>query len=217
MYNKNKPIIKKLSNVTYSLQLNSEYNLVMYEMLLKIFKLSFFDDNTDCLIFTAEKQITLSKFLKEEDEHIISYEKCIRMIDEIYKQLNYLYKNGFGLYGFDIDDIIVVNDNSFVIINDNYLAPLENNYLLINYLPQIPYFNNPEINKITNLPARISYKSIYYSLGELITYSLLNNNEIIDLDKDIEEIILPLKNTKIYWFLKRCLNKDYTKRNLLLI
>ena len=35
--------------------------------------------------------------------------------------------------------------------------------------------------------------------------------------EDIDSILLPLNNTKIYWFIKRCLDDDIHNRNLLLI
>ena len=84
-----------------------------------------------------------------------------------------------------------------------------------------PYFSNPEIIKLTTLPAEINYKCCYYSLGVLVVFCLLNNyllvgNEIKSVE-EIENIIKPLLNTKIYWFIKRCLYENIDKRQLLLI
>jgi len=45
---------------------------------------------------------------------------------------------------------------------------------------------------------------------------LLVGNEIKTSD-EIENVLASYKNTKIYWFIKRCLNEKIDKRKLLLI
>jgi hypothetical protein len=84
-----------------------------------------------------------------------------------------------------------------------------------------PYFSNPEIFELKVLPTKINYKCIYYSLGSLIVFSLLNSyllvaNEL-KTSEEIDFIIQPIYNTKIYWFIKRSLEQDINKRRLLLI
>jgi hypothetical protein len=90
------------------------------------------------------------------------------------------------------------------------------------YAPiKAPYFSNPEILKLTTLPGSINYKCSYYSLGTLVVFCLLKQyllvgNEVKSVE-EIENIIGPLKNTKLYWFIKRCLDDKIDKRSLLLI
>lgn len=83
----------------------------------------------------------------------------------------------------------------------------------------MPYFSNPELFNIKSLPCEVNYKSCYYSLGSLVVYCLINSyllvgNEIKS-DAEIEKSLSPIKNTKMYWFLKRCLNSLSHKRILL--
>jgi hypothetical protein len=71
------------------------------------------------------------------------------------------------------------------------------------------------------LPSEVDYKCCYYSLGSLVVFSLLHiyllvGNEL-KTSEEINEIIEPLYNTKIYWFLKRCLDDDINNRKLLLV
>jgi serine/threonine protein kinase len=93
---------------------------------------------------------------------------------------------------------------------------------MIFYQPiKTPYFSNPEIMELTSLPSEINYKCSFYSLGVLVVLYLLNNfllvgNEIKRVD-EIENILRPIYNTKIYWFIKRCLEENIDKRVLLLI
>ena len=78
-----------------------------------------------------------------------------------------------------------------------------------------------EINKLTTLPSKIDYRCAYYSLGVLLVFCLLNNYLLVGNEQksveEVESILSPLKNTKIYWFLKRCLDSNIEKRLLLLI
>jgi hypothetical protein len=144
----------------------------------------------------------------------------INMIDDLTKQIIYLRKKNYGFYGFDINDIIVIDDNKFVICSCQYLLPLiEDNMVFYSPINK-PYFFSPDII-INELPSQISYKCSYYSLGVLITYCLTKNyllkgNEIKS-EEEIEKELICLKDTKIYWFLKRCLKTEIKKRELLLI
>ena len=96
-----------------------------------------------------------------------------------------------------------------------YLLPLVNELIIFNSPIKQAYFSNPELLNLTTLPSEISYKCCYYSLGSLVIYCLLN--AYIKSFEQIEKVIEPLYNTKIYWFVKRCLDSDINKRELLLI
>ena len=84
-----------------------------------------------------------------------------------------------------------------------------------------PYFSNPELLDLNVLPYEISKKCCYYSLGALIVFSLLNKYLLVGNElktsQEIDKILEPLNNTKIYWFLKRCLDNDINNRKLLLV
>ena len=72
--------------------------------------------------------------------------------------------------------------------------------------------------KFNKLPYEINYKCCYYSLGLLVIFSLININlsELNNIN-EINKIIETLHDTKIYWFIKRCLHSDINKRKLLLV
>ena len=84
----------------------------------------------------------------------------------------------------------------------------------------MPYFSNPELFKLTSLPSKIHYKCCYYSLGLLVVFSLLHTYLLVGNElktsNEIDIILKPLYNTKIYWFLKRCLDDDINNRKILL-
>jgi hypothetical protein len=112
-------------------------------------------------------------------------------------------------------------DNVFLFCNTQYLFPLqEDNFIFIEPIFK-PYFSSPEIIKLTILPSEINYKCSYYSLGVLAVFCLLNSYLLVGNElksaEEIENIIKPFLNTKIYWFIKRCLDPNIDKRILLLI
>jgi len=120
---------------------------------------------------------------------------------------------------------LVVNDSTFLILNLDYLFPLynkkENGSKIWTPIYVLPYFSNPELINLNVLPGTIYIQSLYYSIGVLVTFCLLNKyllvaNEIKDWST-IDNILYQIKNTKIYWFLKRCLDDEPKKRRLLLI
>ena len=101
--------------------------------------------------------------------------------------------------------------------------------IIFNSPIKLPYFSNPEVNKLTSLPSKINYRSSYYSLGALTLFCLLNvyiyseldsyldSDSETELETQIDNILQPIYYTKIYWFLRRCLHKKSEQRILLFI
>jgi len=205
--------IDQLNDFIYNIKINGDFSDIIYSMLKKIIKNSFYDDG---IFFSAESVKDLKSFLQENN----GIKNYINMIDDLTKQIIYLRKKNHGFYGFDINDIIVIDDNKFVICSCQYLLPLiEDNMVFYSPINK-PYFFSPDII-INELPSQISYKCSYYSLGVLITFCLtkkylLKGNEI-KTEEEIDKEIICLKDTKIYWFLKRCFKTEAEKRELLLI
>jgi hypothetical protein len=203
---------------TYNIKINMNGKPI-YSCIKKILKNSLYDEESKSMFFSAEQVNSLQNYLMNVK---LSHLKCIKMIDDLTKQINYLKSINYGFYGFDIQDILVINEDIFLICAGDYIQTLASSSEIIFYSPfKIPYFGSPDIITLTSLPSTIDYKCIYYSLGALIIYSLLNEyllkgNEIKS-EEDIEKLIIPLKDTKIYWFLKRCLKTNSKKRVLLLI
>ena len=202
-------ILKPINECTYNLKINGEYNIYLYKVIKKFIKTSNLDYDTGSIYFCAENVISLKDYLLKNNS--LSHNKCIKLIYDLTNQILYLKKLGYSFYGFDINDILVVDD-LFMFCSVEYVMPLVNE-LIIFYSPiKKAYFSNPELYNLTTLPSEISYKCCYYSLGTLVIYCLFLKG-----DEKIEKVIEPLYNTKIYWFIKRCLDSDINKRELLLI
>ena len=78
---------------------------------------------------------------------------------------------------------------------------------------------------IKEIPSYIHYKTSYFSLACLIIYAILGDDEFYveylrhkQIDKIIEYLDKhPIKQTKIYWLLSRCLVEEPNNRSILLI
>jgi len=172
------------------------------------------DSEQEYIIFTAETAETLTNFLKKNGNRL-TMEQTIKMVNDLSKQLAYLELNNLAFYGFDLDDILVINECIFFIANTKYLLDIDETIIHF-YSPIIlPYFSSPEITKLTNLPSNINYRSNYYSLGSLIVYCLLNVHIASGLP--VDTLLDPICHTKMYWFLKRCFLPNSEKRILLYI
>ena len=220
MYN-----IIPINEFTFSLNIPGDYNKYLYNAIQKIIKSAHIEYETNSIYFAAEKVMPFKTFILANK---ISYHKCIQIIDDLSKQIMFLHKLGYGIYGFDINDILTI-DNHFIFCNTQNMLPLKDDYFIINMPIKHQCFLSPELYKLTRLPARINYKCCYYNLGIFIVFCLLvvnenkneNENEIkwneIKLPEEIDKYIEPLHDTKIYWFIKRCLNEDIDNRLLLLL
>jgi hypothetical protein len=209
-----------INDYTYNLKINGNFEYQLYYIIEKMIKSSNYDDDTNSIFFSAENVIPLKKYILDQKNKKISYATCIKLIHDLSKQLFCLNNLGYGIYGFDINDILII-DNIFILCSTQYLLELENNNIIFTSIIKKPYFSNPELFKLTSLPSKVNHKCSYYSLGLLVIFLLMNKyllvgNEI-KTTEEINKIIQPLYNTKIYWFLKRCLDDDINNRKLLLV
>jgi hypothetical protein len=212
--------LSQINEYTYSLKINGEYNNILFNIIQKMLKTSHFDYETNSIFFSAENVFSYKEYLLKQKNKILSHSKCIKLIDDLSKQILYLKKLGYSFYGIDINDILTI-DNTFIFCSTDHLLPVKFESIIFTSPIKIPYFSNPELLKLTTLPNQINYKCCYYSLGALVIFSLLNvyllvGNELKD-QEEINKILEPFYNTKIYWFLIRCLEIDINNRKLLLL
>jgi hypothetical protein len=223
---------------TFSISLKKlYYNQELYESIIKSCNNAsssfLFIDNNE-LVFQANKVCNLHQFIQKQKQNVLNYEQCMYIIYFLSRQIHFLEIKGISILGFDLQDIMVVDEHIFFITTNHYLLEINNhnhnhnhninsrnNYMSLLVPFNKPYFSSPELIELTNLPAFIHCKSFYYSLAALIIYCLFDEyifkgNEIKN-DDEINIILQPIFSSKMYWFLKRCLYSDWEKRCLLFI
>ena len=148
--------------------------------------------------FQANSVSTLQEYIQKNNW---TYKNTLELVYSLTKQLEFLNKNGYSFYGYDIGSILVINKSLFFQISTEYLVPTIHDTITF-YLPfSKKIFISPEMHKITCLPQTISFKTIYYSLSTLCIY-LLFKKKIIE-----KHTLDPIQDTKLYWFLIRALEK----------
>jgi hypothetical protein len=204
--------IEKDNEYMYKIQITGDYRAILYQSIVKQLSSSIYNEDKDAIFVIAETVETLKDYLLEQSRIRISDGNCINMIYFLTNQILFLQNQGYCIYGLDIDDILVINKSIFKICNTAFLLPIQKEHIHFYSPITTPYFYNPKLLELTTLPASIHYKTSYYSLGALTVFCLLNTYLLVGndrmSDKDIERVLTPYKGTKIYWFIKRCLQDN---------
>jgi len=169
--------------------------------------------------FNAKTVKTLKSFLKAS----LPYDIVLQIIYQLSTQLKYLIETHNETFiGYNINNVIVIDDITFVYISNEELCNIEFDQITISYpFSRKDFYMSPDISKITELPSQVHYKSVFYSLGCLMLKCLLFNPEEAneDEERNPHKILdkLPLKQTKLYYFLQKCLSEEPNNRFLLFI
>jgi hypothetical protein len=122
-------------------------------------------------------------------------------------------------------------DPQFLFLNDHLLFELDDDgALIIDHALPTPKGNkphaflSPELRVLLKpnapLPQSVHFKTIYHSAAQLIIYFLLNVDDSEDAE-DAEDAsaayLNPIKCTKLYWFLLRCLAPVSAERKYMYI
>jgi hypothetical protein len=164
--------------------------------------------------FYAKKVCSLRELLSQRREKL-QYFECVKLAQCIGQQLFYLEKYAHTFSWFNQDSIIVVDESFFLCVGLEQLMPVD---ALGRIWFTTPFSNKqphiaPEIKRLYILPSYVTYKAAYYSLGSLITF-LLTDAEYGELYKNIIGFIA---DTKLYWFLLRCIDDEPSARLLLFV
>jgi serine/threonine protein kinase len=152
-----------------------------------------------------------------------------KLIRSLVHQLSYLLANTSStILGYTPENIIVINDETFAFLGSELVANIDvdtNQAMICCPFSPKDFFFSPELINIKEIPAYIHYKTSYFSLACLIIYTLLGDDEFYieylrhkKIDKIIEYLDKhPIKQTKIYWLLSRCLVEDPNNRSIILL
>jgi hypothetical protein len=187
------------------------------------------DENYKTITFSARSVKTLQDFLnfKKECKTPVEYNTWIHMLWSLEKQQEYLNQNYCGFYKLHLDDIIVINETFFICVNPKVIMDIvKGKFRFYSPFNRVG-FVSPEIANLTFVPAEISTKTFYYSLGALTLYCMYDYNicdgSLKEIDKTqmvykkIVELTKDIQFTKLYWSLMRSLCVESDKRVLLFV
>ena len=119
--------ISQINEFTYSLKIYGDVDgdtvNPMYKTIKKMVKSVQYDYETVSIFFSAEEVIPLKEYILNSSKKSLSYNICIKMIDELTKQMVHLNKLGYGFYGIDISDIMVIDD-TFIFCSCKNVMPI---------------------------------------------------------------------------------------------
>jgi len=144
----------------------------------------------------------------------ISYGAALAFLNDVGNQIQALERFEIGIPFVDVGDIVVVDDKHFFYMNDVKTTDIVCGEIEILDPYKPTHFFSPEFRSIKGIPAKISYKSAYYSLAALVTYSLTNHALT---EENAEELLNPIYATKLSWALGRCLEVKPANRYYLII
>jgi len=165
--------------------------------------------------FYAKNVCSLRELLSQRREKL-QYFEGVKMAQCIGQQLFYLEKYAHTFSWFNLDHIIVIDGSSFLCIGLEQLMSIDafgRIWFTTPFSLKLPHIA-PEIQRLKTLPSYVTYKAAYYSLGSLITFCLAED------DENSTKIQLRLEfiaDTKLYWFLLRCIDNEPNARLLLFV
>jgi hypothetical protein len=177
------------------------------------------------LKFKANSVKSLHQFQEEKQRDRLSISETATLIKDLANQLAYLLSISQTIIGYNPENIIVINDNNFAFLGSEFLSKVEDNMALVSFpFATNDFYVSPELLIVKELPSYVHYKTAYFSLGCLVLQALLSDNEFYTDYLQTKQINLenlfkshPIKNTKLYGLLSRCLTEDPKTRSILLI
>jgi hypothetical protein len=214
--------MKKISENTYQLLLtdvkgNIPFFYSIFNLLNERLPGSFIvSDNKEpvAIHFFSNMIKPLSYYCKKG---LVDYYMTLNIICDLYKQNTFLNKYGYGFYCINLDDIIIIDKSIFICTNPDVIRESRNGQLMF-YSPFIRAsgqgFYSPEIMNLNLLPAKISHKCFYYSLGALAVYCLVGEKLG---NSDASELLKSISQTKLYWLILKLTESVCERRSALII
>jgi hypothetical protein len=156
-----------------------------------------------CLEFKAYSVQQLDSFLTTINGINEKHDLIIHLLWCLNKQQSALKKLGYGIYNFNLRDIVVVNDHFFFLNNSDFIKEIKNHSLLFFSPLRLTLFNCPMLNRIRTLPAKSNVNCFNYSLGSLAFFILTDKK--YEPEMNIAKELICIYKTKLYWTILRCL------------
>ena len=165
--------------------------------------------------FYAKNVCSLRELLSQRREKL-QYFEGVKLAQCIGQQLFYLEKYAHTFSWLNLDNILVIDESSFLCTGIEQLMSVDafgRIWFTTPFSLKLPHIA-PEIQRLKTLPSYVTYKAAYYSLGSLITFCLAEDDE--------KSTKMPLRiefmaDTKLYWFILRCIDPEPSARLLLFV
>ena len=171
----------------------------------------------DNIIYLKCKKVSTFKEYILKNNIPLNFQIILKIIYDIGYTFKMLDNSKQTIMCFSLDDLIVLDDEIFFYINLEKILQINKNNMII--LSSPININNEDTfieSRVyhNTIPLKLHYSTGFYSFACLIIYLL--TNERYDLLKN-DDILKPIYNTKVYYFILRCLNNNLQERCFLYI
>jgi len=171
------------------------------------------------IFFNASSVTTLKEFQQTLTNPNVKYQKTLDLILSLGQQLEYLIETeNVSFYEYNPENVIVIDEKIFIYLSNKLMRVSSSSSssgkrtmeFMFPFIRAPNLLISPELTKIQSIPCIVNHKTIYYSLGLLSTFFLLNE---VNSEFSLEKLNF-MKHTKLYWLLLRCLDLDPLKRTI---
>jgi hypothetical protein len=226
--------VKEIGKSQYIIEFKNRAHKIINSLIkTRIILGSSSDEDYKIIKFKAETVKSLKEF---QENSYLKYGKkglivsdIAKMIRSLSSQLSYLLEyESSTILGYNLENIIVINDEKFAFLGSELVIKIDEDTdeIMISFPFSInDFFVSPELLKIKEIPEYIHYKTSYFSLACLLLFAISGDNEFyMDFlkHKQPEKILdilnnHPIKSTRIYWLLSRCLVEEGKNRSIIYI
>jgi hypothetical protein len=171
-------------------------------------------DESNIFSIKADNIERLDEYLKPDKT--LEYQIATKLMKDIGEQLVSLEMNSLGIPFIDLSDIIVIDYKgtiNFFYMNSEKIYTFDNDHIMKIDIPHKKSdFMSPEMNAQNTIPMDIHYKSGIYSLGLLVGHCIFNK-----LLTDNDTLLKSIRNSVLYWTIRRMTHNMPSKRYFILI
>ena len=204
--------INKLSKSKYKIS-----NLVRTNVIRDILELfdirSYNDKDNEIIIHKVDSLHTFEDWEKSQ-QSLIDYLAAENMFDNFAAISLYLEKIGLQLSHIDPTNIVVINNNIFLPMNFDDLYVIKSGNITINKpVDKKNLYLSLELQKNTNIPYTVNFKSFYSSLALLMYDKLIGLKDNPDYHEGLKFIF----GSRLYWILRYSLLENAEERLIVII
>ena len=156
----------------------------------------------------------------EENNYRLEYDIVLKILQELSKIILYLERKQKTIIQFSLDDLIVLDKDEFLFVNNENIfdfTSVKSKQVNISIPLEMNKFSSPELKQITEIPFTLDYRAGYFSLASFLCYCLFAETLIDKEESEIEKLLEPIYDTKLYRFISRCGEKNINNRICLFI
>ena len=204
----------------FSFKKGEIYDKVFDTLLLEKFITS--TEETDAHInhtLTLNSVQTTNQYIARK-RGVLGYDDCINITKTFGEQLQDLEQKKVMLVSFNLKDLVVLNDDTYIYLNFSSLLPINDDNTITVNIPLMPsLFFSPELDKITEIPTSIHKNTWIYSFASIVSFCLTGNSEsyLNKIYKEKPMLLEMIIGLPLYYLLLRCFNDVSQKRVFLYI